>query len=90
MSLRSAALVALIAALSAPRPSGEPVRVRYLEALTHGFLSLKTVEGKLLGSGDLIQTVRGNRVNSRLVLHYKDGSVSDETTVSRSRTNFAC
>src|SRR5215470_12165187 len=88
MSLRSAALVVLIAALGAPRPSAEPVTVRYLEGLTHGFLSLKTMEGKPLGNGDLIQTVRGNRVTSRLVLHYKDGSVSDETTVFTQQKEF--
>src|SRR5262250_771246 len=89
MSWRSAALVVVIGVvIAAPRPSAEPVIVRYLEGLTHGFLSLKTMEGKLLGSGDLIQTVRGNRVNSRLVLHYKDGSVSDETTVFTQEKQF--
>jgi len=89
MSLRSTALVVVIAVvLATSRPSAEPVAVRYVEGLTHGFLSLKTVEGKLLGSGDLIQTVRGNRVNSRLVLHYKDGSVSDETTVFTQQNEF--
>src|SRR5215467_4980569 len=89
MSWRSAALVVVIGVVfAAPRPSAEPVTVRYLEGLTHGFLSLKTMEGKLLGSGDLIQTVRGNRVNSRLVLHYKDGSVSDETTVFTQQNEF--
>jgi hypothetical protein len=82
--------LAVIAVLltSIGRPSAEPVRVRYLEGLTHGFLSLKTMEGKLLGSGDLIQTVRGDRVTSRLVLHYRDGSLSDETTVFSQRNQF--
>jgi len=46
------------------------------------------MDGKLLGSGDLIQTVRGNRVNSRLLLRYKDGSVSDETTVFTQQNQF--
>jgi hypothetical protein len=73
------AIAILLAA--AASPSAEPVAVRYLEGLTHGFLSLKTMEGRLLGSGDLIQTVRGDRVTSRLLLHYNDGSLNDETTV---------
>ena len=80
-------VVAIVLALIG-RPSAEPVAVRFQEGLTHGFLSLKTMEGKLLGSGDLIQFVRGGRVNSRLVLHYKDGSVSDETTVFTQQKDF--
>jgi len=89
MRLRGAVLlVATAVVVAASRPSAEPVSVRYLEGLTHGFLVLKTMEGKLLGSGDLIQTVRGNRVNSRLVLRYRDGSVSDETTVFTQQKQF--
>jgi hypothetical protein len=90
MRLRATtSLVAIAVALAAiARPSAEPVQVRFLEGLTHGFLSLKTMDGKLLGSGDLIQTVRGGRVNSRLVLHYRDGSISDETTVFTQEKQF--
>ena len=77
-----------LALASIGRPSAEPVAVRYVEGLTHGFLSLKTMDGKLLGSGDLIQTVRGSRVNSRLILRYRDGSISDETTVFTQQKQF--
>jgi hypothetical protein len=84
--LCAAAIAIVLAAAAAP--SAEPVAVRYLEGLTHGFLSLKTMEGQLIGSGDLIQTVRDDRVTSRLVLHYKDGSTSDETTVYSQRKEF--
>jgi hypothetical protein len=81
---RCCAVVAVVLALTG-RPSAEPVAVRYLEGLTHGFLSLKTLAGRLLGSGDLIQTVRGDRVTSRLVLHYRDGSINDETAIYSQR-----
>ncbi len=82
-----AAAVAIVLGV-ATAPSAEPVAVRYLEGLTHGFLSLKTLAGRLLGSGDLIQTVRGDRVTSRLVLHYRDGSINDETTIYSQRKEF--
>jgi hypothetical protein len=90
MRLKTASCFVVLAVVltSFGRSSAEPVAVRFLEGLTHGFLSLKTLEGKLLGSGDLIQTVRGGRVSSRLVLHYKDGSVSDETTVFTQQKEF--
>jgi hypothetical protein len=59
----------------------ESVAVRYREGLTHGFLVLRTLEGKTLAEGDLTQVTRGNRVTARVLFHFKDGSVHDETTV---------
>jgi hypothetical protein len=59
----------------------DAVSVRHAEGLVHGFLTLRTLEGELLADGDLIQFSKGNRVTSRLVFHFKDGSVHDETVV---------
>lgn len=70
------------AALLRPGPMpGEVVAVRYREGVVHGFLALRTLEGKTLAVGDLIQSSQGDRVTSRLVFHFKDGSVHDETGV---------
>lgn len=55
--------------------------MRHAEGLVHGFLVLHSVDGSLIAHGDLIQTSRGSRVTSRLVFHFKDGSVQDETAV---------
>jgi hypothetical protein len=66
----------------------EPIPVRYREGSVHGFLALRTLEGKILATGDLNQTVRGNRVVSRLVFRFKDGSVDDETAVFSQQHNF--
>ena len=38
--------------------SSEPVVVRHVEGLVHGFLSLRSPEGGVLASGDLIQDAR--------------------------------
>jgi hypothetical protein len=65
-----------------------PVVVRHTEGLVHGFLVLRTVAGDTLADGDLIQVARGDRVTSRLVFHFKDGSVHDETAVFSQRRNF--
>jgi hypothetical protein len=70
-------------------PFAEPVVVRHVEGLVHGFLSLRSPEGKLLANGDLIQGAQGNRVTSRLVFHFKDGSLSDETAVFSQRGHFS-
>jgi hypothetical protein len=58
-----------------------PIPVRFPEGLTHGFLVLGTVDGVFLASGDLLQTARDGKVESRMVFRFKDGSVFDETAV---------
>jgi hypothetical protein len=69
-------------------PSAEPVVVRHVEGLVHGFLSLRSSEGAVVAHGDLIQDARGGRVTSRLVYHFKDGSLQDETAVFSQRGHF--
>ena len=64
------------------------VAVRRAEGLVHGFLSLSTMEGKLLADGDLIQVSHGNRVTTHLVFQFKDGSLHDETAIFSQRGNF--
>lgn len=61
--------------------SAAPVSVRFVEGVTHGFLVLRTVNGELIASGDLLQVQRGGQVQSRMVFRFKDGSVYDETVV---------
>jgi len=58
-----------------------PVPVRFVEGSAHGFLVLRTVNGDLIAPGDLVQVIRGGEVESRLVFHFKDGSMFDETVV---------
>jgi hypothetical protein len=75
-------------AVSAADAPVQSVVVRHPEGLVHGFLSLKTLDGALLADGDLIQNVSGDRVTSRLVFHFKDGSLQDETVVYSQRGRF--
>lgn len=64
------------------------VAVRHKEGLVHGFLTLRTLQGELIADGDLIQNTQGDRVTSRLVFHFKDGSLHDETAVFSQRGRF--
>jgi hypothetical protein len=66
----------------------EPVPVRYREGTNHGFLAVRTLEGKILAAGDLTQTVRKNVVVSRLVFRFRDGSVDDETATFSQEHDF--
>jgi hypothetical protein len=75
--------VLIAAAVGLGLPSlvvAQPVEVRHTEGLVHGFLALRTLDGTLLAGGDLIQTARGDRVTSRLIFRFKDGSRHDETS----------
>jgi hypothetical protein len=67
---------------------GEPVRVRHSEGIVHGFLVLRELDGTHVADGDLIQLASGNRVTSRLVFRFKDGSLHDETAVYSQRGTF--
>ena len=61
--------------------SADLVPVRRTQGTFHGFLVLKSLDGKTLATGDLIQVAHGNRVTSRLIFHFRDGSVDDQVTV---------
>src|SRR5436853_444987 len=51
-------LLASVLMAAAARPSAEPVAVRHMEGLVHGFLTLHAPDGKLIANGDLIQNVQ--------------------------------
>jgi hypothetical protein len=90
MEMRHRCLLVLVplVTLFASAPSAEPVAVRHVEGLVHGFLSLRSPEGAIVASGDLIQNARGSDVTSRLVYHFRNGSVQDETAVFSQRGHF--
>lgn len=67
---------------------GEPVAVRLREGEFHGFLVLRTLDGAIVASGDSLQVAQGDRVTNRLVYHFKDGSVQDETVVFSQKGHF--
>jgi hypothetical protein len=66
----------------------ESVAVRHAEGLVRGFLVLRSLDGALIANGDLMQFLRGDRVTSRLVFHFRDGSLQDETAVFTERQSF--
>lgn len=74
--------------LSSGGAVAEPVRARFSEGLVHGFLVLRDEAGTVIAGGDLIQIAHGNRVTSRLVFRFRDGSLHDETTVFLQRGTF--
>jgi hypothetical protein len=68
--------------------SASPVEVRYKEGLLHGFLVLSTLDGTPLAEGDLTQVLHGNRITSRLIFRFKDGSRQEEAAIFSQRRYF--
>src|SRR5438552_14315038 len=85
-------LLATLLACAAPfepiRVSADQVPVRHMEGLMHGFLALRTLDGKRLADGEMSQVAEGDRVTSRLIFRFKDGSVYDGTTIFSHRGAF--
>ena len=80
---RAVWLVLIVAVFACGTRQGwaDPVAVRFPEGPTYGVVTLSSLAGEVLADGELIQTVRRRQVESRLVFHFKDGSLHDETTV---------
>jgi hypothetical protein len=78
----------VMALLVCTTAGGEPVSVRYTEGIVHGFLALRSLDGKTLAEGDLIQTADGPLVTARVVFRFHDGSLQDETAVFSQRGQF--
>ena len=85
-------LLTILLACAAPfepiRVSADRVPVRHMEGLMHGFLALRTLDGQRLADGEMTQVAEGDRVTSRLIFRFKDGSVYDDTTIFSQRGAF--
>lgn len=79
--LRAAAAACLLLAGTSAPAAAAAVAVRFPEGAAHGFLALRTKDGQDVAAGELVQTPRGDRVESRLIFRFKDGSLFDETVV---------
>jgi hypothetical protein len=58
--------------------SAEPVPASYKQGSLHGFLLLKSQNGKVIAAGDETNVVKGDEVRSELIFHFFDGSIDDE------------
>lgn len=71
---------------AAQQPQAVPVH--HVQGTSHAFMVVRGESGSLLGYGELVQLVHGDRVNSRLTFHFRDGSVDDDTTIFAQRATF--
>lgn len=86
--IRFSGALSLLLSIGATPAHPEPIRVLYSQGSTHGFVSLKTLDGRSIATGEITQTVHGEEVTSRLVFRFRDGSVDDDLTVFTQRGTF--
>lgn len=65
--------------------SPEPIPTRYQQGSLHGFLLVKSPQGKVIGAGEVMQVAQGSEIHSRLVFRFKDGSLDEESVVFSER-----
>lgn len=66
----------------------ETVPVRDVQGTVHGFLIIRNEQGQVIATGDSIQVAQGDHISSRLVFHFRDGSIDDETTLYTQQKEF--
>jgi len=86
--LRSWSLIAMLVCAWLPGAQAELIPVRHAKGTIHGFLELRSDDGRLLASGDIVQVVHGNQVTAHILFNFKDGSIDDETTVFSQHRTF--
>jgi hypothetical protein len=87
--VRAAVLAAVAAVAVVPaRGRADAIAVRHTEGVAHGFVVVRSTDGAALGDGDLTQVSRRGVVTTTLVLHLRDGSRREETTVYDQRKVF--
>jgi len=88
--IATCALLVFLSVLSPRAAAADVIPVRFVEGAMHGFLVLRTLNGAVLASGDLLQIRRdGGEVESRMVFRFEDGSLFDETVVYTQQGFFA-
>ena len=88
LPVRALGPILLASALLSGKLTADPVPVRHPQGSSHGFLALKTLEGTRIATGDATESVHGDRVVSRVIFRFRDGSIDDETTVFSQRGVF--
>jgi hypothetical protein len=66
----------------------EPIAVRQTQGLTHGFLIMRSEDGKVIARGELDQVAHGDRVTAHLTYRFRDGSIDEDTVVFTQRGTF--
>jgi hypothetical protein len=81
-------LVLITPLILADGVQGQDLSISHRLGSMQGFLTLRDQAGATLAAGDLTQVPNGDRVKLRVVFHFRDGSIDDETTIFSQQKAF--
>jgi hypothetical protein len=76
-----AGLLAVVLLGASYSAQGQELKLKYRTGFEHGFVILRDTAGAILASGELTQVPSNRRITLYVVLHFRDGSIDDETTL---------
>ena len=88
MERRKIVAVVFLAIALTSTALAEPIPVRHIQRPMHRLMTARSEAGSTIASGEFWQFVQGNEVSMRLLYHFADGSVDDETTTYRQQGDF--
>lgn len=88
LSFQLLALIVFIAICQLTPAFADTIPVRQTDGPVHGFLLLQTLDGKAVGEGDIIETVKAATAKTRMILRFYDGSYYEEATEFTQRGQF--
>jgi hypothetical protein len=59
----------------------DPIPVQHVQGTMRGFLTIRSQSRAILGYAEVSQTTSADRVTMRTTLHFRDGSLDDETAI---------
>lgn len=77
-----------IAIMFGTAASADQISVKHIQRPMHRLMVARSQDGKALAIGEFTQVVQGDEVTMRLVYHFVDGSLDDETTTYRQHGTF--
>jgi hypothetical protein len=86
-TIRSLALTLVLTTVAAVGIA-EPIAVRQTQGATRGFLVMHSEDGKVIAYGELSQVAHGERLTTRLIYRFRDGSIDDDITTYTQHETF--
>jgi hypothetical protein len=80
-----AAFLAITLGSAAP---AEQIPVMHIQRPMQRSMAARTEDGKIIASGEFTQAVEGDEVTMRMIYHFADGSIDDETTTYKQQGTF--
>jgi hypothetical protein len=78
-------LLLILAATALPAQTIPP---RHTEGRMRGFVTVRSLDGKLIGYGEISQSVRAGHITDHMTVRFRDGSLDEETTVFSAQRAF--